>query len=102
MGCSSTGTAQVKINSCTGLDEIAVGKTPVLVYPNPSSGDINISAANDVDLMIVNELGQLVYSLNLNQNNYHSATVKNLSAGVYFVVGQNTSNVVRERIVVLK
>jgi hypothetical protein len=102
LGCSSTGTAQVKINSCTGLDEIAVGKTPVLVYPNPSSGDINISAANDVDLMIVNELGQLVYSINLNQNNNHSATVKNLSAGVYFVVGQNTSNVVRERIVVLK
>ncbi|MEI6020522.1 MAG: T9SS type A sorting domain-containing protein, partial [Bacteroidota bacterium] len=101
-GCLGTASLQVKVNACTGLDQINAAKVPVLIYPNPSNGEINLSAQSDMKLVIVNELGQIVKSLILDQTNDRTMMIKDLAKGLYFVVSQNTTEIVRERIVILK
>ena len=101
-GCLGTTSLQVKVNACTGIDQVNVAKTPVLIYPNPSNGEINLTSQTDMKLVIVNELGQVVKSLTLDQSNDRAVLIKDLAKGVYFVVSQNSSDLVRERIVILK
>jgi hypothetical protein len=101
-GCAGSASVAVKVNACTGINELSAGKTPVLVYPNPSNGEFNISTSSDISLIVVNELGQVVKTLTLNQANNYEAKLSDLSTGVYFIVGQNSGDMIRERIVVLK
>jgi hypothetical protein len=62
-GCSSVTT--VVVNFSTGMQTLGAAGS-VGVYPNPSEGDftlyVNLPAATDVQIEIVNSLGQRVYS----------------------------------------
>ena len=50
---------------------------------------------------VVNELGQVVESLKLANSNIYNVTL-NVANGVYYVVGYNKNEVVKQKIVVLK
>ncbi len=102
LGCSSTASIAVKINSCTDLKELNLNNNSVLVYPNPSKGDLNVSAESDMKLSIVNEIGQVIMTFTLDQSNNRKLVVSDLANGVYFLISQNPADGVRERIVMMK
>jgi hypothetical protein len=98
-GCKNTGTVQLKVTSCVGIEANTLNTANVLIYPNPSNGDFTISTDQAIELTITNGLGQQVRTITLNANT-PKATVNNLANGVYFIVGKNENGIVKEKIVI--
>jgi hypothetical protein len=74
-------------------------KDLVTIYPNPNNGEFFIKAKEEIKLEIVNELGQALRTVSLNQSNNYSSEVKDLKAGVYFI---NSTNRATQKIIVTK
>jgi hypothetical protein len=88
-GCQSTASIIVRVNACTGLEEIASTTNIFNVFPNPNNGEFNVTADNKLQLTIINQLGQLVKTIELNESNRFQIKISGLSSGLYFV---NTVN----------
>ena len=72
-----------------GIDENTIANS-LHIYPNPNNGvfkvDFNTSSATDVELQILNLIGQSVYSSsfsNINGAFTHPLDLAGLSSGVY-------------------
>jgi hypothetical protein len=100
-GCKSDVGVLVKINSCNSLNEFNQ-KYGIKLYPNPNSGEFTLEAESEMQLIILNELGQLVKTLSLNAANNFKVKEFSLSNGIYFVTGQSNKQTIKEKIVVLK
>ena len=72
------------------------------IYPNPSFGDVTFVGAHSGTFYIVNEAGQLVHEITLNNSNNNRVQLNNLAAGSYVVSGQNDYGIVKQRLVVVK
>ncbi|MCE3294945.1 MAG: cell surface glycoprotein (s-layer protein) related protein [Crocinitomicaceae bacterium] len=96
-GCSDT-SACITINTVgiTGPGDIK----NLTVYPNPNNGTFTISAENEGKYSLVNELGQTVREFELNAANKYTAPVKNLSTGVYYIVGFTNTEVFKQKVIV--
>ena len=88
------------------IDENASGK--LSVYPNPSSGNVNVlidlPKGEDVVVSIVNLLGEEILKLNsgvLNTNKF-IVDMSKYSAGIYLVKVQTSNQTILERIVLTK
>lgn len=69
---------------CTGIQNLS-GVEAVNVYPNPSTGLVNIAnLPYETNIEVVNMLGQSVYSAKVNQGNF-TADLSTLPNGSYFV-----------------
>lgn len=69
---------------CSGIQSLS-GVDAVNVYPNPSTGLVNIAnLPSETTIEVVNMLGQSVYSAKAGQGNY-SADLSTLPNGSYFV-----------------
>lgn len=88
-GCESSLSVPVNISACNGIFETSGNTSLIVVYPNPSSGDFSIQGSKELKLNIVNQLGQVVRTLELNTSNNQRALVTGLPEGIYFVVGEN-------------
>jgi hypothetical protein len=74
----------------------------MLIYPNPSAGEVTFKSIHAGNYYIVNEAGQLVREVRLNNSNNFEIKINNLAAGTYVVAGQNDFGVVKERLVIVK
>ena len=101
-GCVNSSVITIKVNTCTGINGIAVNDKALVVYPNPSNGEFTITGDSDITLKIVNELGQEVSNIKLSAQNDHKVSVSNLANGIYFIVGQNENGAVNQKIIVSK
>lgn len=102
-GCTGTASISVKVNACTGLNEYKNGSNLELhVYPNPNTGEFTIQSNQDFSLNLVNELGQVIKTISLNELNSHKQNISNLAAGIYFMTGEKDLNKVNQKIVVTK
>jgi len=91
-GCSTEATILAQISACTGISENEVNRLQLSVYPNPNNGSFNVSTGANVTLILSNQLGQHIRTIVLNDANAHSAEIKDLSAGVYYISDEkNTS-----------
>jgi hypothetical protein len=88
-GCQSNASISVRVNACTGIDEINSRKNIFNIFPNPNNGEFNVTADDKLQLIIVNQLGQIVKTLELNESNRFQTKISGLSSGLYFV---NTAN----------
>ncbi len=69
---------------CSGIQSFS-GIEAINVYPNPSTGLVNIAnLPSDSNIEVVNMLGQSVYSTKANQGNF-TADLSSLPSGSYFV-----------------
>ena len=72
-----------------GLGEIKLEDNSIILYPNPTSMDINISSENIINsIEIFNSLCQKVYQTNVKQKE-KTLDINSLSKGVY-IIGINT------------
>jgi hypothetical protein len=100
-GCKSTATVQVKVSACTGISE-RNGASQILIYPNPANGMFTIESPADMEVTLLNELGQVISTYNLTQQNERKIKVSGIAEGVYFIKGSNGSLTVHERIIITK
>ena len=70
------------------------------VYPNPNNGTFTISGASEGQYSVINELGQTVREFELNAVNNYTVPIKNLSTGVYYIVGCTKNENMQQKIVV--
>jgi hypothetical protein len=88
-GCTNTTAIVIKVNSCIGIEENRISNFDLKIYPNPSSDFVKFESSQDAILQIINELGQVIEILELNELNHHQATLTKLIAGIYFVKSNN-------------
>ncbi len=91
-------------NTNSGTVEVAEAASPVLIYPNPTTGLVNFSVKDgnyqDYRVAIFNNLGQLVTKGQMAR----SLDLGSLAAGVYFVrmLNEKTGELFSERIFLSK
>jgi hypothetical protein len=79
----------------------------IFVYPNPSTGSFTFilskaeaQSTTECLYSIINELGQTIQTFKLNSANNYSANIENLSNGIYFIVGFNKDQLIRQKVIV--
>lgn len=110
-------TARIETNGCESLNSNIISVTVgisdlnnpnagMLVFPNPSNGNFNISFTDvinmDVNVSIRNLVGQEVLSKDLNLTNDHveNFNLVNLESGVYILTVNNGTGTYSNRIIV--
>ncbi|MES2681614.1 MAG: T9SS type A sorting domain-containing protein [Bacteroidota bacterium] len=90
-----------------GLEKKSLDATSMSVFPNPASEDVTIDMSshseNLVSISLVNILGEEVFeetSPNLLKQNIYKISVKNMSRGVYFILGKTKSGSFTKKIIV--
>jgi photosystem II stability/assembly factor-like uncharacterized protein len=101
-GCKSTKTFVQTVSGCVGINALTSVYEGVTIYPNPNNGNCTIKAGSSITLTVINEVGQVVKTITLNEANHNEATLDNLASGIYFVYGSNQSVVFKQKIVVTK
>jgi hypothetical protein len=100
-GCVNTGTIQVKVSSCVGINELdGTATTGLSVYPNPNNGSFTVSSDINLKLNLVNELGQMVRTIELKASNNYKADISELAKGIYFIVGEKEGLQFSQKIIV--
>lgn len=75
----------------TGISDVSKN-TLLSVYPNPTRSMLNIDVTTDINIKIVNLLGETVIPQQVKKGN-NSIDVSNLSTGAYFIQTENGSTV---------
>jgi ribosomal protein S6 len=70
----------------------------VLVFPNPNNGEFTIQSHIADVINVTNELGQVVETVELTQQNNFSYKVNHFSNGIYFLVGKT----IKQKVIVSK
>lgn len=102
-GCINSVTITQNVSDCTGLTSVK-GETDsyLSVYPNPSSGNFTIKSSGNIDLMLINSLGQTLKTLVLDGTNEQNLTVTDLPAGIYYITGEQNKTVFRQKIIIAR
>lgn len=101
-GCKSTKTFIQVVSGCVGINALTSNYEGVNIYPNPNNGECTVKSGSTITLTVVNEIGQIVRTVILNEENNYETTLNNLSSGIYFVYGSNHSVMFKQKIVVAK
>ncbi len=102
LGCAASSTLQMTVNKCTGIDSYASSVAQISIYPNPTSATFTIESEITMDLIICNELGQVVRTLKLNENNAYKTNVEGLSSGIYFVSSADRTQSFTQKVVITR
>ena len=72
------------------------------LYPNPTSGIVNIDTDTDGDILIINQLGQIVKKFTIKANILNQISIDELTEGTYFVKGVKGINISVQKLVIKK
>lgn len=97
-GCVGTANVAVRVELCTGIDQLMKQDSELTIYPNPNHGQFTINAIAGSVLTIVNELGQQVKTFVVPENN--EILLTGLTKGIYFVTGENNGISINKKLVV--
>ena len=85
----------IELNPDTGFCNLILGVNDLVkndnisIYPNPASNEINIIIENvdvrDIQIEVLNVLGELVFERTDKNNNHSTIDVSKLSTGIYFI-----------------
>ncbi len=102
-GCVGNTSITQSVSAGTGVNSFAAAETSALkIYPNPSKGDLMIAGDQEMNLSLVNNLGEVVKIISLNAQNNYKAPLTNLANGIYFIVGDNDHKTISQKIIVVK
>lgn len=99
--CQSTATVFVKVLSCSpGFIELAQSNAGIWVYPNPASGYFNLEAERDMDLIMVNETGQLIKRIKVVGGEKNIINTRNIEPGIYYLLEPYSNGSARQKIMI--
>ena len=101
-GCSNKAVTTLTISKCTSIEEVANEEFQLLIYPNPNSGNFTVESKAPVNLILVNTMGQIIRSVELNPKNNNRISLTGISEGVYYFVSRDKSQSIKQKIVVGK
>jgi hypothetical protein len=87
LGCVSSKTYTALVSECLSLNKQTKGDETLVVFPNPSKGELNINLENiniTTKIDIYNNLGQKIISKKILHNST-SLDLKEYSNGIYFI-----------------
>jgi len=90
-GASTSTSYELNVNSITGISEVNL-EANFTVFPNPNRGEFTISVLNEfnhtLDLMVVNTVGQIVFSDKVTQQSTYTRTVDFIEFpnGIYQII----------------
>ncbi len=93
-GCVSNATIALGVLPCTGVSEVSSLNNDIRIFPNPNNGDFTIQSESDVEIRIINIIGQEIKKLTLDEQNRHRVNLNHLPEGVYFVSGSSGDSIV--------
>jgi hypothetical protein len=99
-GCTASipVSSNVLVSICTGIQEATANSNSVLIFPNPNNGEFTIQSQIADVINITNELGQVIETIELNQQSNFSYRVSHLQNGIYFLVGKT----IKQKVIVSK
>jgi hypothetical protein len=102
-GCSGTASISVKISTCVGFNEYEMMPANKLrMYPNPSRGSVSLSSEINMDVMLVNELGQIIRKIELDENNGRKTEIHDLAPAAYFMVDPVNHQQLKDKLIIQK
>ena len=78
---NGNGTFDIKVKNSTDVNEFSINAS---LYPNPTDGNVTIEAEGMQRLTVVNELGQVVYDVEVN-NDTETLNMSQFGAGVFMI-----------------
>jgi hypothetical protein len=99
--CSYTTLLTQNVTTCTAIENNELIFSHISIFPNPSQNGFYISAEKEMQLVIVNELGQEVKKVFL-EANARNISVGGLKPGIYFIRENSSGIFVKEKIVVME
>ena len=90
----------INITGIAGIDNNIISKQ-ILLFPNPSNGELHVINAENSNIEIIDILGKVVYSALLNSNN-EQLNLTSLSNGSYLARITNQQNVITRNIVLAR
>jgi hypothetical protein len=101
-GCNGSGQVSINVVTCLGIKTLASNSSGISIYPNPANNLVNIVSEVNTEIIIVNELGQALLSMKLDEANNYQVTVTGLPAGVYFITAITNNTMFRQKIIITK
>jgi hypothetical protein len=91
------------MGTTVGVNEFLINSIDELnVYPNPNNGTFTIVSKENISLSIINNLGQMVQSIELNEGNYFQQNITINASGVYYISGNTDKTTINQKIIVTK
>jgi len=89
-------------NKTVGINTL-VGDNSVSIYPNPTSGILNVTSISDATVQMFDVTGkEILLEASVNASKTQQINVSNLANGVYFVKIFNNDFVTMKKIVLSK
>jgi hypothetical protein len=99
-GCTNSFVYQAKVSTCQGLVEATANTNLISVYPSPANTELHINSAKAVELKLINSIGQTVRIISVQADVEQTVQVKDLSTGVYFLIGENETGKINQKVVI--
>ncbi|MDI1354894.1 MAG: glycine-rich protein [bacterium] len=99
-GCRDVAFVSVKVSACTGVKEIEASNVELLICPNPNRGEFEIVCPLDINLSLVNAVGQLIRYIHLSDLNNHKEHISIAAPGVYFIIDRENKQLFTQKIFV--
>jgi hypothetical protein len=84
-GCETQSCKTICVNQCVGLKKLSNYLLQIEIYPNPNSGNFTIRSQTNEDALIFDNLGKLLQTVKLRDENSHLAQLTGFKPGLYFV-----------------
>jgi len=81
-GCSDTAIVTQIVDVCVNIVRLQNYQEELKIYPNPTTGAINMILSSDSEVMVLNTIGQPVYSDRLSAGE-HSINLEPFPSGIY-------------------
>jgi hypothetical protein len=102
-GCKDTNTVLVKVSFCTGISKYSnQNNETISVYPNPNNGEFMIQSDAEVELDLINELGQVIKKIKVINGDNNKVSANDLPAGIYYISGEKDGVRVRQKLIINK
>ena len=100
--CKNTAALTLSITECTGINEFNNQTNNLFIYPNPNNGRFVIVSPFDVKINVINEVGQIVKQISLENNHENAVDLNELPSGIYIILGSYSGQSIKEKIIIQK
>jgi len=99
-GCANNLQYQLKVNTCSGIADVAGAEKGIRLYPNPASTEVYVLTDVATDVVLTNALGEVIKEMWINQSSAMRIDLEQLPAGVYYITEKHDGKLQAKKLVV--